>query len=232
MSDAALIPDTHVTSVVMSPKPATALMRERIVYLGTSHGTFVGTDANSNLIQIHLSNKHSGTTIRVKNDRSGNIIIPPMMSGFSVETTRDGISFVKDGKYLSAFPDSDTMAIANKELRKRWHTFQLVEQSKVPAFSLMANGPDVEMKRFRNVVSRLQAEGKAIKVNCGVGLRPLPGFLNLDIQCACPQFLMSNPAEFFKFPFVGKWNIPNDCVDYIFHEDFIEHILNWSRFNS
>ena len=152
------------------------------------------------------------------------MIIPPMMSGFSIETRREGVSFAKNGKYLSAFPDSKTI-IARREFRKRWETFQLVEPSKVSAFSRIVSDPDVEMKRFRNAVARLQAEARVIKVQCGVGPRPQPGFLNLDIQCACPQFLMKNPDEFFKFPFAGrKWDIPNDCVDYIFHEDFIEHI--------
>ena len=75
MSDAALISDIDTTSVVIPPTPAAVFPREGIVYLGTAHGTFVGTDTNSNLVQIHPSNRRTGSLIRIKIDQYDNMII-------------------------------------------------------------------------------------------------------------------------------------------------------------
>ena len=38
------------------------------------------------------------------------------------------------------------------------------------------------------------------------------------------QFLCDNPEEYFIFPFVSSWDLSENSVDYIFDEDFIEHI--------
>ena len=106
--------------------------------------------------------------------------------------------------------------VVNRDSQGPWETFVLLKHE---------DAPDIEMERFRQAVLKLQAEGKPVKIYCGAGTVPRPGFLNLDITCMSPRFLKNNPDEFFIFPFVDrKWDIPNDCIDYIFHEDFIEHI--------
>jgi hypothetical protein len=34
-----------------------------------------------------------------------------------------------------------------------------------------------------------------------------------------------NPDQYFIFPFADfPWGIPDNCVDFVFHQDFIEHI--------
>src|SRR6185312_9802784 len=52
------------------------------------------------------------------------------------------------------------------------------------------------------------------------------GFLNLDIAPLLPEGDDGlGEFEFFFFPYADMpWPIPNNCIDYIFHEDFIEHI--------
>jgi hypothetical protein len=83
----------------------------------------------------------------------------------------------------------------------------------------------VEIARFRTTIATLIAEKRPIKIYCGCGTVPRPGFLNLDIAVLAPSFALTHPDEYFIFPFADMpWGIPDDCVDYIFHEDFIEHI--------
>lgn len=87
--------------------------------------------------------------------------------------------------------------------------------------------PDSERRRFARVVERRRAEGRPILVHCGVGRNPKPDFLNLDIKVHEPAkaFIKQNPDSMFVFPFADmSWELPDGSVDYVFHEDFIEHI--------
>ena len=54
---------------------------------------------------------------------------------------------------------------------------------------------------------------------------PRPGFLNLDITVYAPEFAVYHSDEYFIFPFADwPWGLPDNSVDYIFQEDFIEHV--------
>lgn len=56
-------------------------------------------------------------------------------------------------------------------------------------------------------------------------------FLNLDIVLGAWDFSISNSNEYFVFPFADmRWDLPDNCVDYIFNEDFIEHIDQTGQF--
>ncbi|MEJ0015740.1 MAG: class I SAM-dependent methyltransferase [Acetobacteraceae bacterium] len=65
-----------------------------------------------------------------------------------------------------------------------------------------------------------------MKIQVGFGWTPAAGFVNLDIA----PLLHESDSRFddldvFYFPFADvRWPLPANCVDYIFHEDFIEHI--------
>jgi hypothetical protein len=86
------------------------------------------------------------------------------------------------------------------------------------------------MERFRQVVTTLISQGRPIKLYCGAGLVPRPGFINLDRVMMAPRFALSNPEQYFIFPFVDHaWPVPDNCVDYIFHEEFIEHISQFKQ---
>jgi len=64
-----------------------------------------------------------------------------------------------------------------------------------------------------------------VKIYCGSGSDPRPGFLNLDIVVGSPGYSITYPEDYFIFPFADmSWGIPSESVDYIFDEDFIEHI--------
>jgi predicted SAM-dependent methyltransferase len=86
--------------------------------------------------------------------------------------------------------------------------------------------PEDEVKAFSARVRDLVEAGQPVKIQVGFGWTPAPGFVNLDIH---PLLDKSDnrfaDADVFFFPYADMpWPIPANCVDYIFHEDFIEHI--------
>lgn len=83
-----------------------------------------------------------------------------------------------------------------------------------------------EVKAFADRVFGLARAGLPVKVQVGCGMTSASGFLNLDIAPLLPESDQRfGEFEFFFFPFADMpWPIPDNCVDFIFHEDFIEHI--------
>jgi hypothetical protein len=85
---------------------------------------------------------------------------------------------------------------------------------------------DTELQAFSVRVASLVEAKQPVKIQVGFGWTPAPGFVNLDIA----PLLSENDDRFagvdvFYFPYADMpWPIPANCVDYICHEDFIEHI--------
>jgi predicted SAM-dependent methyltransferase len=83
-----------------------------------------------------------------------------------------------------------------------------------------------ELRGFSTRVQNLITSSQPVKIQVGFGWTPAPGFINLDVY----PLLQEDDARFadddvFFFPYADMpWPIPANCVDYIFHEDFIEHI--------
>jgi hypothetical protein len=86
--------------------------------------------------------------------------------------------------------------------------------------------PEQELRGFSERVRGLSEAGQPVKIQVGFGWTPAPGFVNLDIF----PLLQESDSRFadvdvFFFPYADMpWPIPTGCIDYIFHEDFIEHI--------
>ena len=86
----------------------------------------------------------------------------------------------------------------------------------------------VEERLFQTRVAELRDAGLPIKLHLGPGPVPREGFLNIEKYVhhgPVDGFFERFPRDFINFPFAERaWPIPDACVDYIFHEDFIEHI--------
>ena len=85
---------------------------------------------------------------------------------------------------------------------------------------------DTELRGFSARVLNLLEAGHPVKIQVGFGWTPAPGFVNLDIAPLLPEgddrFA---GVDVFYFPYADMpWPIPANCIDYICHEDFIEHI--------
>jgi Glycosyl transferase family 90 len=201
------------------------------MYLMTAHGTFVGVDDKLNLIQLHYSPTNLPRLVRIEKNEDGNFQADAAMAGYEIGECTEGVFFAKNQKFLCALPNSIAL-VTDRNARKIWETFFPVAADFLPAlqdnirrFANANRSPELERERFRQVVVKLVRDGKPVKLYCGAGPVPRVGFLNLDIVAMAPRFFASNPEEYFIFPFAeGRWPLPDDCVDYIFHEDFIEHL--------
>lgn len=187
-------------------------MDSKPYYLKTSHGTFLALDENSNLVQVYVGNEASNNLVKLVLFSDDRILQPAVLRDCTVVRHAQGISVQKDGHFFSAEPDLGRV-VANRMEAKDWEIFTLVEDLE----------PDED--RFRRVVLQLKEQNKPVLIHCGCGPRALKGFLNIDGV----RFTIEDPTitrdEYFVFPFVDQpWNIPDNSVDYIYHEDFIEHI--------
>jgi hypothetical protein len=192
------------------------------MYLMTAHRKFIGTGADGSLLQLPCTEENVPKLVRIFDLEDGDVIDEGPLAGFNVERSPFGISFTGQGKYLCAPIDSVRLT-ADRDVRSLWETFTELSEGLLPGFIAGDGAGDVE--RFCREVARLRAAGKPVKIYCGAGEVPRPGFLNLDIDIHVPKFFASHANEYFIFPFADmSWGLPDDSVDYIFHEDFIEHI--------
>lgn len=124
---------------------------------------------------------------------------------------------VSKGRYLCAEPDG-TVA-ANRHSALDWETFRMVEWPYIEA--MLGDG----RQRLAAAVAAGNAANRPVKLHLACGHVPIPGFLNIDISRWAADFAEANPDQYFLLPTVGvTLPLPDNSVDFIFHEDFIEHI--------
>jgi hypothetical protein len=189
----------------------------------TAHGTFVAVNAAGKLVHVKLSQNEAADLVRIEG-MPGAYRLDGELSSFRISEFSDGLSLASpDQKFLCA-EDRSNILVADREARGPWETFVPVPPERLSSLP-EHNDPEKEMERFRQTVLKLQSEGLPVKVYCGAGYVPRKGFLNLDHVMNAPGFMVDNVNEYFVFPFAERqWSLPDNCVDYIFHEDFIEHI--------
>jgi hypothetical protein len=192
-----------------------------IMHLMTAHRSFVGVGKSGELIQMPPLRANIPKLLRLDYLRNGLLLETGPLAGYTAEILEAGVAFSKERRYLCAEYSSATM-LSNRDKPLTWETFTVVSEEEVA--TLMSKDAKNDAARFSREVLRLRASGEPVKVHCGSGPIPRPGFLNLDIAPLAPNFYISNYDEYFIFPFVESWELPDNCIDYIFHEDFIEHI--------
>lgn len=196
------------------------------MFLMTAHGTFVGYDETSTFSQFGFTERTISKLIHFEATPNGYNFNGTPLEPFAVKAAESGLSFCLHNKYLCAEHDKKTMVV-DRAVCGAWERFTPVADEDIEAHKLHGKRDAAqEMERFRSVVSRRARDGQPVKIYCGAGSVPRRGFLNLDIVNIAPaSFVLEHPDELFIFPFADtQWDLPNDCVDYIFHEDFIEHI--------
>jgi hypothetical protein len=89
-----------------------------------------------------------------------------------------------------------------------------------------------EKQRFKEKITRMLSEGNKIYLQLGFGKNPFSNFLNLDIRF----FAKANiPVEMFDNVFFFDWldsplPIPDNSVDFVFHQDMFEHLSQMQQF--
>lgn len=201
------------------------------MYLMTTHRGFVGFE-NGRLVQLDSPDDPNVLRLPDGSIPYGEMIRGGPLSDFQVSKVDNGIALRRREGYACATPGQRNIAVDRVSVAT-WETFLEVPDDQIGQFSKAAFDPSAEMARFAHRVAELTAAGQPVKIYPGCGTVPRPGFLNLDIDVNAPQFLLTNRDEYFIFPFVCKWPIPDNSVDYIYDEDFVEHIsqlMQWQFF--
>lgn len=203
-----------------------------VMYLMTAHRTYVVSDSSGKVFQLTHPKSQSGIyPVFIDNFSANDSLIKdgPLKGHEIIRAGDSRIHLRKEGLYLCALVDSSEL-VTNRKEAKEWETFWLVSADEMSR--LQSHGtPQQEIQRLKHRISVLVAGGKPVKLQFGVGPNPRTGFLNIDKHLMATEFSMKHPDDYFIFPFADmNWGIPDNCVDYIFHEDFIEHIDQTNQF--
>lgn len=188
----------------------------------TNHGTILGWESEK-LIQIDDPSDSRAIRIEEADGISDKRFVSGPLAGFQVKLVGRGTGFLNEDGYLSAIGDLVNVETGRNAMAG-WETFSFVNDVSLNSFTKSIKDPSAEMSRFRQRVLSLIDSGKPVKIYPGCGYAPRDGFLNLDIVCMQPNYLLEKPDNYFIFPFVCKWDLPDNCIDYIFTEDFMEHV--------
>ena len=91
----------------------------------------------------------------------------------------------------------------------------------------------LEQETFRARVLDLEDKEQAVRLHLGPGPAPREGFINVDKfkNSQTREFFERHPQDYIVYPFAElPWPIADCSVDYIYHEDFIEHIPQKNQF--
>jgi hypothetical protein len=123
-------------------------------------------------------------------------------------------SILKDNLYACA--DGSDSIVFDRKLAGPWEMFCFIP-SDAGARSLT----EIQQEdAFTERVAALTASGQPVCLHFGCGNRRIDGFLNID------KYKHLGYAEnYYLFDFTGQpWPIADASVDYIYSEDFIEHV--------
>ena len=141
-----------------------------------------------------------------------------------VRTPPQHTVYLRCGQQLvSAQP---TLAVEyNREHLGPWETFHLLPEETSHAFLTRERVPGDEKLRFVKAVEERVARAEPITLHLGCGNDPRAAFLNIDAIVWSEVAAMKYPNEYFVFPFADvEWGIADEVVDYVYHEDLIEHL--------
>ena len=208
------------------------------MYLMTHHRTFVATGPADDLVHTKLQPDRSSFVAfpsatghtNISGIENGAVIATGALAGFELVYTPLGLRFMRNGLYLCAEPSRRVLCL-DRVSPGPWETFILVRGDEPGLAPELYTSAEAEVTRLNERVIQLITDGRPVKIYCGAGEIPRHGFLNLDIAIEAPLFSISNSEDYFIFPFADRpWDIPSSSVDYVFHEDFIEHINQLQQF--
>jgi hypothetical protein len=190
----------------------------------TAHRQLLGSDANG-LFQTRWTKAILPALVPLgRHQPNGDIPLGPLAGFEFIRIDEQNFHLRRDGWYLCAEPGRRDLVLDRKTTGE-WETFQLVTPDLARAIGESLPDPTAERRRLAARVAQLNQAGEPVKIYAGCGYMPRPDFLNLDIAPHAADFGAQHPDRYFLFPYADQdWQIPDASVDYIFDEDFIEHI--------
>jgi SAM-dependent methyltransferase len=91
----------------------------------------------------------------------------------------------------------------------------------------------LEQEALEARVRDLSERNETVKLHLGPGPTPKVGFINIDKfkNVENRGFFDRYPQDYVVYPFAERsWPLPDCSVDYIYHEDFIEHVPQKNQF--
>jgi hypothetical protein len=143
------------------------------------------------------------------------------LAGYAyVKSATPGSFHLFKGGFVCA-PPNQTAVICDRKAALQWETFKFIAPEAAAA-CLQGDGQREEALEAR--VRSLIDQRIPVCLHFGCGYRRIPGYLNIDKHAHARRPGRSS-EDYFVFNFTGKsWPIPDSSVDYIYSEDFIEHI--------
>jgi len=203
------------------------------LYIATCHSTLLGVEAaTGRLRQVKTLPLTDGRLLAIDvpdgqvarleaTQASAHDHIRLMNSGpladcdFVRTADHPGFLLHKDGLFAGAEQHSDAIPF-DRTVARDWEIFRFVSHE--TAMGMVT--PILKDDAFADAVRTLSEQGEPVCLQFGCGPRLIDGFLNVDKF----TFLPFAP-NYFNFDFAERaWPIPDACVDYIYSEDFIEHI--------
>ncbi|WP_158923701.1 methyltransferase domain-containing protein [Acidisphaera sp. S103] len=124
-----------------------------------------------------------------------------------------------NNKFVCAEPNRPSV-ICNREIPGAWETFKYLSPEAAEAYVREGrDGAEALGSRVRSLIG----QNAPVRLHFGCANTLIEGFLNLD------NFVFFGPfgklKDYFLFDFTQKlWPIADASVDYIYSEDFIEHV--------
>lgn len=176
------------------------------------------------LVQIGYAESPGAAFITYEPGSGTGLIENGPLAGFERVDRDGGFALRKDGLFLCAEAGHEELR-HNRADARAWETFYAVSRAQAANIAGCFRSPEAEVARLAARVGELAAQGQPIRIQLGCGTNPREGFLNFDTNSLVPLFAVQHPEAYFLFPYADRpWGIPDNCVDFVFHEDFIEHI--------
>lgn len=188
----------------------------------TVHMTAIAVDNAGRLLQVRPHEAATSDLLKIDDAQGDGVIKSGPLAGFATIKSKGGVQFTKDGRYLCA--EQNGKLVADRNVAGEWEHFLLVPDASTARKELWTS-VSAEIGRLRAKIATLTASGQPVKLHFGCSDVILPGFLNLDRQIFDLSFYLRHYDDYFTFPYAEMpWGLPDNSVDYIYHEDFIEHL--------
>lgn len=137
----------------------------------------------------------------------------PFAGFIYVKSDTPGCFHLFNGAFVCALPNMDV--VCDRQAAAQWETFRFIT-----AEAAAANVVYGEERELATRVRALIDQRRPVCLHFGCGPRRIKGFLNID-----KHRFAGSADDYYLFDFTAKhWPIPDLSVDYIYSEDFIEHI--------
>jgi tetratricopeptide (TPR) repeat protein len=178
---------------------------------------FAPSDDTSILVEISESDVGRFRAARGTDKDQRVVIENGLLAGCELVSSADPNSFSlrKQGLFACADPRTPSVRF-DRKVASIWETFQFVPREEGIKILTHTQGDEAFAEQILARVSNCQP----VCLHFGCGLRRIDGFINVD------KFRrLGYSDDYFVFDFTERaWPIPDACVDYIYSEDFIEHL--------